>query len=563
MEISDYIRLIRKWYWLVFVAAFVAGSVAFIVASRRPATYEAEVMLLVGSFIESPNPSTTDIRTGAELAQTYAIMAKTHNILRQVADQGQFGLTPGQIQGMISTSIIPSTSLLTIGVTYTDPILTADIANEVAQQLVLNSPTNLTPQQQAQIELAETEMTNLNEQIAELRRELSVIDEQFDSIQNPEERESLQNQRNVLIDQINIASSNIAQFSNTIANLRQRSNSLEIVEEARIPVQPTGINTASTTILGAMIGASGAIGIALLVEYLDDTVKTPDQIVKLLQIPVLGAIAKFGKANDDYPNRLITQNDPDSPISEAYRTIRTNLLFSGEHNKAAFIVTSAGPYEGKSVTTANIAVVMAKAGLRVLLIDADLRRPKVHTIFNLPNEVGLTTLLKVDPSHAAENMDNLSGDLRACLQDTDIPKLRVITSGFIPSNPAEALGSTLMKRWYNTFKSSSNVDVILFDTPPCLVVSDSYILGAAIDVPAVMVVHAGRTRQNAAIKAKEQFEQVDVDLSGVVLNQVDPNTPDYDGYGYGYYYYYSNNTEAPSGLRGIVDRILRRNNNAN
>src|SRR5262249_42437123 len=143
-----------------------------------------------------------------------------------------------------------------------------------------------------------------------------------------------------------------------------------------------------------------------------------------------------------------------------------NLLFTTQSRKGVYVVTSPSPEEGKSVTTANLAVTMAQAGLQVLLIDADLRRPRIHEIFNLENKVGLTSLLFADPSKEV-NQDNglpqMPSNLKHCLQETGIPKLRVITSGFIPSNPTEILGSVLMQRWIDTFRDSSNIDIVLID----------------------------------------------------------------------------------------------------
>lgn len=357
------------------------------------------------------------------------------------------------------------------------------------------------------------------------------------------------------MDQINQASANLAQFSNTVANLQERTNSLDIVEQARIPTEPSGPGLLNTVLLGAIVGMALAGGIVVLVESLDDTISTPEEATQLLALPVLGVILKFGKSGDDYTRRLITFEDPGSPVSEGYRALRTNLLFASDsQGKKAYIITSPGPAEGKSVTAANLAVAMAAAGVRVLLVDADLRRPKLHQIFGLPNKVGLTTLLSADPGRnmpQAENGVNLSNGCRECLQETSIPGLRVITSGFLPSNPTEALGSALMRRWFEIFISSSNVDVVLFDTPPSLVVADSSVLAAATGASVVFVLEAGRTRRRAALRAKEQFDQLHLDIKGTILNLVDPREMG-QGYGYGeyYYYYYRSDVETPNQHNG-------------
>lgn len=557
MELTQYIRLFRKWLWLILIAAFVAGGISFIVNTSRPAEYEAATTISIGRYIEEANPNSADIRTGIDLAQTYAQLLRTFDVLQGTVDQLSLPFSADRLRNMISSRILTGTSLLVVTVTYTDPVMTADIANTLAEQLIVRSPTNLTAEQQAQIDFATTQIQELSAQVTDARLRLSLIDQQIAAANDAELSAQLTDQRNAVITQINEATSTIAQFSDTVTALQQRTNSLDIVERARIPSAPSGTNVLTTTLLGALIGASIAAGVALLIEYLDDTIRTTEDAAQTLALPVLGAVVRFGKTGDKYPNRLITNYPSMSPIAESYRTLRTNLLFSAQNSrKGVYVVTSAGPEEGKSITTANLAVAMAQAGLQVLLIDADLRRPRVHEIFGLENNVGLTTLLFADPGAAeqaslAQNFDesHMPANLKQCLQNTDVPRLRVITSGFIPSNPTEILGSALMQRWIETFRSSSNIDVVLFDTPPALVVADSPVLAATSKAHVVLVIDAGRTRRAAALKAKDQFNQLGVAIKGVVVNRVNLRDESY-GYGYGYGYYYA----SPDGSNGAHEQ---------
>jgi capsular exopolysaccharide synthesis family protein len=460
-------------------------------------------------------------------------------------EAGNFPISAAQLGSLLSTRVIPDTSLLQLTITYTDPVLAADMANELARQLIANSPSYLTPEQQAQIDLANAEIARLNEELSQTRLQLGTINTQLSAATDAAEIAALRGQRNELLKLINDASANIAQFSNNVTSLQRRSNSLDIVEQARIPSDPVGSTVFMSTLLGAVVGVALGGGIALLLEYLDDTIRSPEDATQMLALPTLAAIRRFGSKRDSYSKRLITYRDPGSPISEAYRTLRTNLLFSsnGNWSKGAYIITSPGPSEGKSVTTANLAVAMAMAGLRVLLVDADLRRPRLHEIFSLDNNVGLSTLLSADLGDGTHDGDEHQGqllrNLRECLQETEIPGLRVITSGYIPLNPTEVLGSVAMQHWFQEFRSSKNVDIILFDTPPALVVADSSVLAAAIKAPTVMVLDAGHTRRSAALRAKEQFEQLGVEIKGVVLNNINARDQGYGyGYGYGGYYYY-------------------------
>ncbi|MBZ0292116.1 MAG: polysaccharide biosynthesis tyrosine autokinase [Anaerolineae bacterium] len=547
MELIQYIRLFRRWLWLILLLTFVAGGISFIVATSRPAVYEAQTTIAIGRFIESPNPDTAEIRTGIELAQTYTQLVKTYDVLQGTVDTLDLPLTADELQEIVETRILSGTSLIVISVLYTDPVLAADIANEIAQQLILQSPTNLTQEQEEQISFANNQIDALNNQLRDGRLQLELIDSQLSEAETEEEINRLTSQRNSTIDQINQASATVAQFSNTIIALQQRTNALDIVERARVPTIPSGISVLGATILAAIIGAVVATGIALLIEYLDETIRTTDEATQVTGLPVLGAIVRFGNKNDTYPDRLLVEQPTWAPAVEGYRTLRTNLLF-GETGEltSIYLITSPNPEEGKSVTAANLAVTMANAGLQVLLIDADLRRPKLHEIFNLENSVGLTTLLAGGtPDHG--NFDSgsrkLPVSLLKCLQTTTLPKLWVITSGFVPPNPTELLGSVLLRRWVQTFRMASEIDVVLIDTPPCLVAADSSVLAASIGAEVLMVVDCGRTRGGAATKAVEQFRKLNATVKGIVVNRINPRDERYE-YGYNYGYYYSNIPQA-------------------
>lgn len=539
MELVHYVRLLRKWFWLLLIGGFLAGGAAFIYASRQTNQYVARATISVGSFIEAPNPDSSEIRTGVELAQTYAVLAQTYDVLQAAVEAGGFPVSPGQLGGMVSISVVEDTSLLRLSVTYEDPVLAADMANEVARQLIINSPSNLTDEQQSQIDLANAEIERLNQELQRSRVRLGEIDAQLAATTDQAEIDRLTEQRNIIVTQINQASANIAQFTNSIATLQQRTNSLDIVEQARIPTAPMGTGRFSRTLMGVFFGMALAGGLALMIEYLDDTIRTGEDATELLVLPMLATISRFGKSSDSYPDRLITYHDPGSHVAEEYRALRINMLFSsnGSWSKGAYIITSAGPSEGKSITASNLAVTMAMAGLRVLLVDADLRRPRIHEIFGLDNQLGLSTLLFATPDtddHYASDAPNL----KDCLQETGIPGLRVITSGFIPLNPTEALGSAAMQRWFQEFQQARNVDVILFDTPPALVVADCSALAAATQAPLVLVLEAGQTRRSAAIRARDQFTNLDLPIKGIVLNAINPRDQNYGSGGYSYYYYY-------------------------
>ena len=210
---------------------------------------------------------------------------------------------------------------------------------------------------------------------------------------------------------------------------------------------------------------------------------------------------------DHQPDHLITVADPRSPVSEAYRTLRTNLDFSSlDKPLKTMLVTSAGPEEGKSTVLANLAVTTAQAGRRVILVDCDLRRPTLHSIFNLKNNVGLTTMIVDDTAMESPP-----------LQDTGVEGLQLVSSGPLPPNPSELLGSRRMEEIIAALLERA--DVVLFDAPPVVAVTDAAVLATKVD-GVLLVINAGGTKRDYARAAKARLEKVNANLLGAVLNNV-------------------------------------------
>ena len=233
-------------------------------------------------------------------------------------------------------------------------------------------------------------------------------------------------------------------------------------------------------------------------------------------------VLKIGKKKNNQllqqtGRNLIANSDPRSPVSEQYRTIRTNIQFSAvDQEIKTLMVTSAGPGEGKSTTVANLAIVFAQQGKKVLLIDADLRKPTIHYTFRQENHTGLTNVL------------TKQAKIEKAVQKTDIENLYTLTSGPIPPNPAELLGAKTMDEFLET--ASEQFDLVLFDTPPVLAVTDAQVLSNKCN-GAIMVVYSGKTETDAAIKAKELLVAAKAKLLGVVLNHKKQKDSQY------YYYY--------------------------
>lgn len=220
---------------------------------------------------------------------------------------------------------------------------------------------------------------------------------------------------------------------------------------------------------------------------------------------------------------LITHEQTKSPISEAYRTLRTNVQFTSVDSKTKKImITSSGPREGKSTTVANLAVSIAQAGKSVLVIDADLRNPSQHKLFQIGNSEGLSSFLIQDQ------------DERSFIKETIVPGVKVLTGGPIPPNPAELVGSQRMKRLIK--EVSEQFDVVLIDTPPIIAVTDAAILAQEVD-GVILVIASGEVNKEYAQRAKEQLDIVGAKILGAVINKADIKTSEY------YYYYYYHGTD--------------------
>ncbi len=234
----------------------------------------------------------------------------------------------------------------------------------------------------------------------------------------------------------------------------------------------------------------------------------------------MSKLAKQNLTPQSGRRKLVAKANPKSPISEQYRTIRTNIEFSAvDEEIRTLMVTSSGPAEGKSTTTANLAVVFAQQGKKVLIVDADMRKPTVHYTFGVTNTTGLTNVL------------TRQATLDEAARPTDIENLNVLPSGPIPPNPAELLGSKGMQVFFE--KATERYDMIIFDTPPVLAVTDAQILANKCD-GTVLVVASGKTELESAQKTKELLSAAQAKLLGVVLNNKKMEKTDY-------YYYYGTN----------------------
>jgi len=327
-------------------------------------------------------------------------------------------------------------------------------------------------------------------------------------------------------------------------------NNIHVVDYSAIPKEPVGPRRLQAVILALVLALAFGVALALFLEYLDDTVKTTSDVESGLRLPSLAIIPVAGRStqrflpisralqrtngNGSAPELLINASGP-SQQAEAYRHLRTSILLStaGRPPKS-LLVTSSVPAEGKTTTVVNTATVLAQTGAQVLVIDADMRRPRLHHVFGLDNNDGLSAILSSDMTEA----DVLSKINK--FRDTNI---YLLSSGAIPPNPAELLGSAQMKRLLDIVGETFNYIVI--DSPPIASFTDGVLISSLVD-GVLLVVHGGKTSRQVVKRTRQILHEVGAKIIGVVLNKADVRSSDYHYYHYGYNGYYSRAEEGNS-----------------
>lgn len=515
MELREYAQLVRKWLWLIVLCTAVAAVAAYVVSKNSTPIYQASTKLLVNqSSSNQANLAYQDILMSQQLARTYANLLADRPVVEATAQR--LGLPTDQktlnsLQSSISVTPIRDTQLLEVKVEGPDPELIALIANTLPEVFIAQNQQLQLGRVSGLKSSLETEIANVQEDIARTQASLAAA---TDDAQRQRYEASLAQYRSTLSSLVN----NYQQIR--LAEV-QATNNVVVVKPAVAPQTPIRPRTATNVLLAAVVGAMIAAGAAFLIEYLDDTIKSPDDVARVSGLSTLGAIARLKDAGAQ--RQLIAWMHSKAPESEAYRTLRTNIQFSSVDKPVrTLVVTSSGPSEGKSTTAANLAIVMAQTGQKVVLVDADLRRPVLHKTFGVPNNVGITTALL-----AGDEVD-----LESYLQPTEIDNLMIITSGPIPPNPSELLGSQRMKHIVDRLAQSA--DIVIFDTPPVLVVTDAAVLSRQTD-GVLLIADAGGTREPALAHAVEELRKTGANILGVALNRLDSRSR---GYYYYYYYYY-------------------------
>lgn len=502
VELRRYIIVIFRRWWVFVLAVLITAAIGYTITQRQPRTYKATATIMVGQPIQATNLSELDFKTGEQLAQTYAEIALRQPVLQGVVTALDLNDSWQTLRKQVGIDTVPGTQLIEVSASANSPEDAASIADEVARQLILLSPTSSQDLESDEDQrFVRQRLQHLRERLRNGESRLNDLDQTLSdpSLSYPEVQ--------ALLNEINLLETLIASWENNYAQLllltenKNSPNHLTVIEPAQVNFGATRPNIILNTLLAAVLGLMLALGIILLLEYLDDRIRSVDDLRQVVGLPPLGTIGQMkGEA------KLITLHQPFSSVAESYRMVRSNIqLESGDEPRKAFMVTSAIGSEGKSVTAANLGVVMAQAGFRTIIVDTDLRRPIQHQLFQIPLKGGVTDLLRfreLKPTHY--------------LKDTSVARLRVLTSGELPPNPSELLGSQRMGQLLANLKEVA--DIIIFDSPPATIVADGVELSKRVD-GVLLVVEANRSRRDVVKQAIFNLQQAGGTLLGVVLNR--------------------------------------------
>ncbi|MBK9926032.1 MAG: polysaccharide biosynthesis tyrosine autokinase [Anaerolineales bacterium] len=583
MELKEYLRIVRRWSWLFLFGLILGGVGGYYFSQYQTPIYQASTRAIV---VSPPQSGVSDYTylSDQQLTQTYIQLLTTQPVLNATATQLGYEVERDQI----TAQQIRDTQIIQITVENEDPIRAAEIANVLVEQLInqnesfqsgrFSTAENNLQEQVRQMEsqisglqgvITQISSQNLKDQIAQLEAQINPLQEEKSKLEQeiaslptsrienkiliaekqaridqispllnlyqeiysnlivlgqPSEKSNSQDLRlEQLRTQLSLYQQIYVNLLSSLESIRlarlQNTPNISQIEPATTPTLPIRPRPLMNTALAAVVGLMLAAMVVFLVEYMDDTLKTPDDVERFLGIPVLGFVAEM-QYKDKSAEEVYVSRQPRSPVSEAFRSLRTNLEFASvERSIHTLLITSTAPAEGKTTIAANLAAIISQAGKRVTLLDADMRRPHVHSLLGLPNRDGLSNLFRgqVSSEMVAHKMDNM-------------PNLMIVTSGSLPPNPAELLGSEKMVHILHDLQSVN--DMVVIDSPPSLV-ADAQVLAAKVDA-VLFVIQPGVTHVEAARSSLESFRRAGARVVGVVLNRIPRNRSEYYG-GYKYY----------------------------
>lgn len=500
--IVDGVRLVRRWWWVFVLCPLLAAGVTFAISRELPKIYEADLTLVVIQPTSSSSSEYNNILAAERRTVTFSRLATTRPVLRETINRLNLDTTPEKLAKAVTVSPIGDTQLLSVTVADEDPATAAAIANTLADVFIQH----LVDQQAG---ATGTTRDELRQNIASVKARIDETSARIDQLQSGPDANTA-----ATLTELRQLQALLSQDQTTYGSLleaQQRmdliaaeaGNQIQVAEQAVAPLDPVRPRVKLNTALAGVLGLVIAAGLVLVAGYLDDTVKTAEDVERLAGRSALGMIPQLRS-----PQGLEAIAHPNSAATEAYRTMRTNFQFATMGQTVrSLVMTSFRPGDGKTTTIVNLAVVLAQGGQRVILVDADLRRPQVQRYFTgLATRTGLTNLL----------LANADVSIEPLLRKTTIPGLRILPAGPLPPNPPDVLNAPRAREVLA--KLEEMADIVLFDAPP-MAVSDALILGGITD-GVLLVTQQGQTRSSELVRAVRELTQSGLHLLGVVVNRV-------------------------------------------
>lgn len=515
MEFSNIVRPVKRWWWLVVLSTLLAAVASYIAAAGQPAVYSTRATLIVGSTISTLNPTNADFQLARQLAGTYADIAQREPVREATRQSLGIDRLPAYI-----VSVPNNGQLIEIVVTDTNPQRAQVVANELATQLIARIPENRSSMDPDRKEFTEQQLLYLEEKITETQADIEAKQNELAELTSAAQIADAQIQLNALQGKLLTLQSNYASLLDTSSD--EVVNTLSIIEEADLPLRPTNSDSWLYVGLAGLLGFTLSVSASYLLESLDHTLKSVEDVLELTDLPVMAKLPSSSQpATDGAPNGYLIA-DKMSPSFEAIRILRTNLEFQqlSHEGPRTILVASPGAGDGKSTVAANLAVAFAEAGKRTVLVDADLRRPNVHSILGLENSQGLTQLFT--GHHAVGSVASVT---------SQSPNLWAIPAGAPSPNSAEILSSPRMTQVMDSL--SREFEAVIIDSPPSLL-ADASILAYGVD-GVILVVRLNHTPRGPLQASLEQLRHVNANVVGLVINDLNRSSSlGYLGYQYGY-----------------------------
>lgn len=531
VQLREYLAVLRLRKWsIALIASLVVASALFFSARQTP-EYESETRILVNpANLTVFRPGTIVIPSRENLGTEKELVA-SEPVALLVAEELGLPTTEGLIEGL-QVDVVTDTEILEVAYRHTSPE-TAQARSQAFAEAYLE----FRRQQALEDLLAATEADRRN--LAQLEERLASVEEELARVENEAQRASLETDRALL-------EADIAQIEQDLPDADEVRVG-QIVVPAPVPLAPVSPDHVRNGLLAVFVGLALGVGVAFLRERLDDRLRGRGDLEARAQAPVLAVIPRVASWRKPKQTPLISVSEPKSSPAEAYRTLRTALSYlAAQEGVRTVLVTSPHTDEGKTATTANLGVALANAGKRVVVVGGDLRKPRLHRFFGLPNEGGLSVALQRE------------GNGQRPVVPTEVENLWMVPGGPVPARPAELLGSEQMGRFLEWLKSFA--DIVIVDAPPVLVVADALTLAPLVDA-VLLVADSENTTRGAITHAREQLAQVDARVIGAVLNNFDPSKAKAYPYYYRYYYTYRYE-EVPAGGNGNGGGFLRRKKGA-